>query len=143
MVFWIICDEKQLNKLFNSYYINIDEKSSGTTPNTFGINFENTRVQSVRDIFNSYKNHPSNIKLKQVVNGSDDSYSERFSFKSVNENEIKDLLKNLHVKMASGIDTMPPKLVKLPADFLTPLVLTKAISIAQNVSPENAKTAYQ
>ena len=143
MAFWIICDEKQLNKLFNSYYINIDEKSSGTTPNTFGINFENTRVQSVRDIFNSYKNHPSNIKLKQVVNGSDDSYSERFSFKSVNENEIKDLLKNLHVKMASGIDTMPSKLVKLPADFLTPLVLTKAISIAQNVFPENAKTAYQ
>ena len=45
--------------------------------------------------------------------------------------------------MASGIDTMPPKLVKLPADFLTPLVLTKAISIAQNVFPENAKTAYQ
>ena len=145
MVFWIICDEKQLNKLFNSYYINIDEKSSGTTPNTFGINFENTRVQSVRDIFNSYKNHPSNIKLKQVVNGSDDSYSERFSFNSVNENEIKDLLKNLDVKKASDIDAMPSKLVKLSADFLTPLVLTKAIntSIVQNVFPENAQTAYQ
>ena len=145
MVFWIICDEKQLNKLFNSYYINIDEKSSGSTPNTSGINFENTRVQSVRDIFNSYKNHPSNIKIKQVVNGSDDSYSERFSFNSVNENEIKDLLKNLDVKKASDIDTMPPKLVKLSADFLTPLVLTKAIntSIAQNVFPENAQTAYQ
>ena len=145
MVFWIICDEKQLNKLFNSYYINIDEKSSGSTPNTSGINFENTRVQSVRDIFNSYKNHPSNIKIKQVVNGSDDSYSERFSFNSVSENEIKDLLKNLDVKKASDIDTMPPKLVKLSADFLTPLVLTKAIntSIAQNVFPENAQTAYQ
>ena len=145
MVFWIICDEKQLNKLFNSYYINIDEKSSGSTPNTSGINFENTRVQSVRDIFNSYKNHPSNIKIKQVVNGSDDSYSERFSFNSVNENEIKDLLKNLDVKKASDIDAMPPKLVKLSADFLTPLVLTKAIntSIVQNVFPENAQTAYQ
>ena len=145
MVFWIICDEKQLNKLFNSYYINIDEKNSGSTPNTSGINFENTRVQSVRDIFNSYKNHPSNIKIKQVVNGSDDSYSERFSFNSVSENEIKDLLKNLDVKKASDIDTMPPKLVKLSADFLTPLVLTKAIntSIAQNVFPENAQTAYQ
>ena len=40
----------------------------------------------------------------------------------------------------SGIDTIPPKLVKLSADFLTPS-LTKAIntSIAQNVFPENAK----
>ena len=46
------------------------------------------------------------------------------------------------VALASGIDTIPPKLVKLSADFLTPL-LTKTInmSIAQNVFPENAKTA--
>ena len=45
--------------------------------------------------------------------------------------------------MASDIDTIPPKLVKLSADFLTPL-LKKAIntSIIQNVFfPENAKAA--
>ena len=34
----IISDEKQLAKLFNSYYINIVEKSSGTKPKTFGTN---------------------------------------------------------------------------------------------------------
>ena len=132
-----ISDEKQLTKLLNSYYINIVEKSSDTK--TFGINFKNTSVQSVRDIVNSYKNHQSVIKIKQVVNISD---SERFSFKTINESEIKDLLKNLDIKKASGIDTIPPKLVKLSADFLTPL-LTKAIntSIAQNVFPENNKIA--
>ena len=65
----IISDEKQLTKLFNSYYINIFEKSSGTK--TFGTNFENNSVWSVRDIVNSYKNHPSIIKIKQVVSGSD------------------------------------------------------------------------
>ena len=131
----IISDEKQLTKLLNSYYINIVEKSSDTK--TFGINFKNTSVQSVRDIVNSYKNHPSIIKIKQVVNGSNVSDSERFSFKTINESEIKDLLKNLDINKASGIDTIPPKLVKLSADFLTPL-LTKAIntSIAQNVFPE-------
>ena len=136
----IISDEKQLTKLLNSYYINIVEKSSDTK--TFGINFKNTSVQFVRDIVNSYKNHPSIIKIKQVVNGSNVSDSERFSFKTINESEIKDLLKNLDIKKASSIDTIPPKLVKLSADFLTPL-LTKAIntSIAQNVFPENAKTA--
>ena len=99
-------------------------------------------MQSVRDIVNSYKNHPSIIKIKQVVNRSDVSDSERFSFQTVNENEIKDLLKNLHIKKASGIDTIPPKLVKLSAGFLIPL-FTKAIntSIGQNVFPENAITA--
>ena len=129
-----------MTKLFNSYYINTDEKSSGTK--TFETNFENTSVQSVRDIVNSYKNHPSIIEIIQVVNGSDVFDSERFSFKTVNESEIKNLLKNLDTKKASGIDTVPPKLVKLSADFLTPL-LTKAInmSIAQNVFPENDKTA--
>ena len=136
----IISDEKQLTKLFNSYYINIVEKSSYTK--IFGTNFENTSVYSVRDIVNSYKNHPSIIKIKQIGNESSVSDSERFSFKTVNESEIKDLLKNLDIKKASGIDTIPSKLVKLSADFLT-LLLTKAIntSIAQNVFPENAKTA--
>ena len=107
----MISDEKQLTKLFNSYYINIVEKSSDTK--TFGINSKNTSVQSVRDIVNSYKNHPSIIKIKQVVNGSNVSDSERFSFKTIDESEIKDLLKNLDIKKASGIDTIPPKLVKL------------------------------
>ena len=87
----IITDEKQLTKLFNSYYINIVEKSSGTK--TFGINFENTSVQSVRDFVNSYKNHPSIIKIKQAVNGSDVFDSERFFFKTINDSGIKDLLK--------------------------------------------------
>ena len=97
---------------------------------------------SVRDIVNSDKNHPSILKIAQVVNECDVSDSERFSFKTVNETEIEDLLKNLDIKKASGFDTMPPKLVKLSADFLTPL-LTKGIntSITQNVLPEKAKPA--
>ena len=49
----IMIDKKQLTKLFNSYYINIAEKSSGAKPETFGINFENTSVQFARDIINS------------------------------------------------------------------------------------------
>ena len=65
-------------KLFNSYYINIVEKSNATKAKTFGINFENTNVQSVRDIVISYRNHASIIKIKQVVNGSNVSGSESF-----------------------------------------------------------------
>ena len=87
--------ENRLTKLFDSYYINIAEKSSGTKPK----NFENTSVDSVRDIVRSYKNHPSIIKTKQVVNGSHVSNSERFSFKTVKESEIKDHLKNLDITL--------------------------------------------
>ena len=91
----IISDEKQLTKLFNSYYINIVEKSSGIKLKNFGTSFEITSVQSVRDIVNSYKNHPSIIKIKQLANGSDVSDSERFSFKTFNETEIKNFVTNL------------------------------------------------
>ena len=72
------------------------KKSSGTKPKTFGINFENTSVQSVRDIVNFYKKHPSITKMKQVV-------------KTVNETEIKNL-RNLDIKKASSTETIPPKL---------------------------------
>ena len=92
--------------------------SRGTKPKTFGTNSGSTSVHSVKDIVNSYRNHPSVIKIKQVVNGSDVSDSERFSFKTVNGNEIKDLLKNLDIKKASGNDTMSRKLVKLPSQHL-------------------------
>ena len=56
--------------------------------------------------------------------------------------EIKDLMRNLHIKKACGIDTIPPKLIKFLAGILIPL-LTKAMNkcITQNVFPENAKTA--
>ena len=91
--------ENRLTKLFDSYYINIAERSSGTKPKTFGTNFENTSVDSVRDIVSSYKNHPSIIKTKQVVNGSHVSNSERFSFKTVKESEIKDHPKNLDITL--------------------------------------------
>ena len=51
-------------------------------------------------------------------------------------------MRNLDRKKASGIDIIPPILIKLSAGFLTPL-LTKAFntSITQNMFPENAKTA--
>ena len=64
-------------------------------------------------------------KIKQVVNGSDVSDSEGCSFKTINASEIKAHLKNLGIKNASESDTIPPKLVKLSANFLTPL-LTKS-----------------
>ena len=64
----------------------------------------------------------------------------RFSFKTVNETEIKNL-RNLDIKKASGIDTIPPKPIKFSTNILTPL-LSKGISlsITQNCFVGNAKT---
>lgn len=109
------------------------KKAVALNQKDFGKNSENTNIQFVRDIVNPYKSHLSMIKIEQVVNGSNVSDNERFSFKVINETETKDILKNLDIKKASGIDAIPPKLVNLSANFLTP-VLTKAIntSVTQN-----------
>ena len=94
-------------------------------------------MQPVRDIANFYKNRPSTVKAKQVVNGSDVCDNERFSFKTVNETEIINVLRILDIKKESDVDTIPPNLVKVSANVLF-LLLTKAIntSIKQNVFPE-------
>ena len=112
-----ISNEERLTKLLNSYYINIVEKSVGTKPKTFSINFENTNIQSVRDIVNSYKSNESIKKIKQVVNGFDVSDNKRFSFKKVSEIEIKSFLRNLDIRKASDMDKILLKLVKLSHDI--------------------------
>lgn len=81
----IISDQKWLTKLFNSYQKNFVAKSSGIKPKTFGKNSKNTSVESVRDNVNSYKDHPSIIKSKQVVIWFDVSGGERFSSKTINK----------------------------------------------------------
>ena len=67
---------------------------------------------------------------------------EKCCFHFVNEIEIKKLIQGLNPKKATGIDTIPPKLIKVAMEFLTPL-LTKSInsSIEHNIFPDLAKTA--
>ena len=58
------------------------------------------------------------------------------------EIEIKKLIQGLNSKKDTGIDNIPPKLVKIAVDFLTPL-LTKSISssIEHNVFSDLVKAA--
>ena len=55
---------------------------------------------------------------------------------------VKKLLNDIDTKKAVGINTIPPKLIKMASNFLTP-ILTTAInsSIKNSVFPENSKIA--
>ena len=96
----------------------------------------------ISDIIKSYKGHPSVRKIESKFDTPNILEAEKFNFEPVNENQIKRYLKNLDVNKAVGIDQIPPKLVKLSADFLTPL-LTTAIntSIKLNIFSDSAKIA--
>ena len=65
-----------------------------------------------------------------------------FSFKPTTVDNVKKLLNEIDTKKAVGIDTIPPKLIKMASKFLAP-ILTTAISssIENSVFPENAKVA--
>ena len=72
--------KNKLTKLFNNYYVNIVGKSSDTKPKTFGINFENTKVQSVRDIVNS--------SINQIIQALQKYYTKYYT--SITQNSMSD-----------------------------------------------------
>ena len=82
------------------------------------------------------------MQIKQNICSSSFHVKEKFRFHFVNEIEIKKLIQGLNPKKATGIDTIPPKLIKVAVEFLTPL-LTKSINscIEYNIFPDLAKTA--
>ena len=69
------------------------------------------------DILNAYKTHPSIKQTEKKFNGQNFFRKEKFFFKPVTPPEIEKLIKCLDTNKAAGIDTIPPKLIKIAADF--------------------------
>ena len=134
----VITDEYELSQIFNKHYINIVEKSCG---NKIGTTLGSLNDSDVIDrIIKSYQNqnHPSVLKIKNKF-GSD---LNSFDFQQIKAPEVKKLLKEIDIKKAVGVDTIPPKLIKIGADIIAE-PLTQAINccLRQGIFPENAKVA--
>ena len=135
----VITDEYELSQIFNKHYINIVEKSCGNKPNKIGTTLEFLNDSDVIErIIKSYQNHPSVLKIKNKF-GSD---LNSFDFQQIKAPEVKKLLKEIDIKKAVGVDTIPPKLIKIGADIIAE-PLTQAINccLHQGIFPENAKVA--
>ena len=59
-----ITDEKQLTELFNQYYVNIVETSSGVKPLSLSDMNQKTNLEIISEILTKYKDHPSIVKIK-------------------------------------------------------------------------------
>ena len=135
----VITDEHELSQIFNKHYIKIAEKSCGNKPNKIGTILGSLNDSDVIDrIIKSYQNHPSVLKIKNKF-GSDLS---SFDFQQIKAPEVKKLLKEIDIKKAVGVDTIPPKLIKIRAVIVAE-PLTQAINccLRQGIFPENAKVA--
>ena len=104
------------------------------------MSHDKSKQEVICDILTAYKTHPSIKQIEKKFNEQNFSRKENFFFKPVTPPEIKNLINCLDTNKAAGIDTIPPKLNKIAADFLTPL-LTVAINkiIEQNVLPDSPK----
>ena len=138
----IITDEKKLTDLFNSHYINIAKISSGIKPETISSTCNINDTDEIQHIVNLYKDHPNIKQIKKKIIPDSNKNQVIFSFKPTTVDNVKKLLNEIDTKKAVGIDTIPPKLIKMASNFLAPIFTTaKNSSIENSAFPENAEVA--
>ena len=76
---------------------------------------EATKLSSVVTDFTELQPLNSVLKIKNKF-GSD---LNSFDFQQIKYSEAKKLLKEVDIKKAVGVDTIPPKLIKIGADIIT------------------------
>ena len=132
----IVNDDNELAEILNDHYINIVERSSRTKPNKIQNN-ENDQL-AINFIKNSFISHPSLQKIK-INFGTTKTVN---IFPHTSTSDIKMLLKAIDPNKATGIDNIPPKLVKLASDVIS-APLSNAInnSLSSGIFPEKAKIA--
>ena len=135
----IIKDKETLANLFNSYYINIVENTSGIKPETLG-NPENVDEDqsTVTSIIEKFQNHPSILDIQNK----NDSIRDRFEIPKATIEQVNKIIKDLNPKKATGPDKIPPKIIKLSANIIDSH-LTNIINkdISQSKFSEAAKIA--
>ena len=99
---------------------------------------ENQKI--INNVLESYKVYPSILATKDIVST---FYLEQFKLQKTDFSKIKQLLcRNIDAKIATGFDSIPPKLVKMLYETIAE-PLTTAISncLTWWVFPKNAKIA--
>ena len=110
--------DKETNfvEIFNIYYINIVEKTSGVPREKNVIDTNNTQ-EIIEGIIRKYERHPSMLKMKNNF----DSFI-TFDFSKAEVADINSLLKQRIPKKRTGTDTIPQKLVKISANVIEKLL---------------------
>ena len=127
----VITNEYEISQTFNKHYINIVEKNCGNKPNKTGSTLGSLNDKdAINRIIKSYQNHPRVSKIKNKF-GSD---LNSFDFQQIKAPEVKKLLKEIDIKKAVGVDTIPPKLIKIGADIIAePLTQARNCFLRQDI----------
>ena len=104
----------KLVELFNTYFINAVENTTGKTPTNLGDSFnQQNDTNNVEKIISEYKNHPSEVKIKETFKN-----FQNFDLPKTRPKDINKIIKSLNSKKGMGRNKIPLKLVKLAANII-------------------------
>ena len=130
----IINDDLKLAETFNEFFsnavknLNIRYYEPDEVP---------TEVDPILRIIEKYKDHPSILKIKEVMNP-----NEHFSFRPTNLKCVTRELLSLDTSKANPIDALPAKILRSNYDIFAPKIMTDFNkSVETGVFPRNQKLA--
>ena len=107
-------DETEVSGILNNFYINIVNHVTGKERDGLDLNdladFQSNE-QILEQTKEKYSTHPGIKRIKDKLND-----SSSFSFREVTTDEIIKIIKALDINSATGIDTIPHKLVVMSSD---------------------------
>ena len=114
----LVKDANRIGEIFIDYYTNIVEQATGVPP----VNIPHPENGDLIDtILSHYENHASIIAIKNM------NLNDTFSLPLADEKDIEEIMKRLDTSKATGIDTIPARLVKISAN-VTHKPLTKILN---------------
>ena len=117
----LISDQKEVCSVLNEFYVNIAKE--------IGINSQTV----------DGRNHPSLLAIQE--NSPEEGYSS-FNFKPVDQELVMKTINKLNTKKATGVDNLPPKILKVAAEAISaPLSNIFNKSIKNGQFPDDLKDA--
>ena len=135
----MITDSDEVVNVFNNYYINIVETTSGKVPSDIRKTMPPGALPTdiIDEILIEYANHPSIEAIRETKID-----NETFTFKEVGVDQVYKLLQTIDHTKSTGEDKIPPKYVKASANLLAePITRVINRSIKECYFPNKAKVA--
>ena len=113
-----ITDTKE-RKVLNVHHINIVERSCVEKPTSVAKqSYLTDHIKIIDHVTRHYEDHPSGRHIKKNVKPPQNCTC---SFLTIFKQEVKRILKELSTERSVGVNAIPPKLVKLAANYLAGL----------------------
>ena len=115
----IMRDERKVAEVMNKYFVDIVETVSGKKPREIiGCQNNHETDQELDRIIKTFEDHLSVQSIRSSLVKIPNNLTE-FNFKHPTREDIIRIINELHDKTSTGIDNIPPKLVKIASEIIS------------------------